>query len=130
MGGETAQPESEAEISLSHEFNERSSGDMHAHSHNARARFWAWNIGFAVVFMVVGGAVALLAERLVSSPSQEVRVERFQDWRVVCLAGGRPVHPVVADLARRWRHAGFHRRQRHRAGFADVGRGAAWRAAR
>jgi len=56
----------------------------HVHDRHGHLRFWVWNIGFAVLFMIAGGALTLVGERLLSSPSQEMSVQRFQDWRVVC----------------------------------------------
>jgi invasion protein IalB len=66
---------------LSHDYHEPAAV-RHA---PAKARHWAWNIGFAALFMVVGGAVALLGQRLVSGPSTEMSVKAYQDWRVVCM---------------------------------------------
>ena len=44
-----------------------------------------WRIGSAVLLMVLGGAIALGAERLLGGGSaNETRVSTFTDWRVVC----------------------------------------------
>jgi invasion protein IalB len=72
-------------LSQSHEFKDTAPDEMgHGHARSANLRLWAWRVGFAVVFMVVGGALALLGQKLTSGPSHEMSVQRFQDWRVVC----------------------------------------------
>jgi invasion protein IalB len=43
--------------------------------------------GIAVALLIAGGVIALLGERLLggsSTPTNEVRVTPFQDWRVIC----------------------------------------------
>ena len=52
------------------------------HAHNSRR--WIWNGAFAVLFMIVGGAIALTGEHFMSGASNQMSVERYQDWRVIC----------------------------------------------
>jgi invasion protein IalB len=67
---------------LSQDYRERVT-DTHVHGRSGR--HWVWNIAFAVVFMVVGGVVALLGQHfLAGSAKNEMSIKRFQDWRVVC----------------------------------------------
>ncbi len=53
---------------------------MHAHGRS----HWVWNVGFAVLFMVVGGLVALVGEHFISPAADQLSVEKYDDWRVVC----------------------------------------------
>lgn len=64
---------------MSHEYTE------HSHAHGAR--HWAWNVGYAAVFMVIGGIVALVGQHLLVPSAGQLSVETYQDWRVVCAPG-------------------------------------------
>jgi invasion protein IalB len=71
----------EAEISLSHDYRDHPD-DRHA---PGRSRHWVWNVGFAVVFMIVGGAAALVGQNLLGGPgADELSIKRFEAWRVLC----------------------------------------------
>jgi invasion protein IalB len=67
---------------LSQDYRERVTD---THGHGRSGRHWIWNVGFALVFMVVGGAAALVGQSMLTGRStNEVSIKRYQDWRVVC----------------------------------------------
>ena len=67
---------------MSHTYHEHS--DAHDHAGHDRTRFWVRNIGFAVIFMIVGGALTLVGDRLLSNTANETRIATYQDWNVIC----------------------------------------------
>jgi invasion protein IalB len=55
---------------------------MRAHG---RGHGWVWNVGFAILFMVIGGVATLFGGKLLSGAPNQVSIQRFQDWRVMCV---------------------------------------------